>query len=97
MNIGIFHEVNAENCVKMHIWTRKGDDKNLPFKIIRLEVGQTSILYALPFVSNQNSGLDLELLINQLEIFKNKEIAWKSVEDVQPIKIKTTLRIPRKT
>jgi len=97
MNIGIFHDVNAEHHVKIHIWTRKEDDKNLPFKIIRLEIGQTSIVYALPFVSNQNSGLDLESLIHQLEIFKNKEIAWKSVEDVQPIKIKTTFRIPRKT
>ena len=97
MNIGLFHELNAELHVKIHMWTRKGDDKNLPFKIIRLEIGQTSILYALPFASNQNSGLDLESLINKLKIFKHKEIAWKSVEDVHPIKIKTTLRIPRKT
>ncbi|WP_270429589.1 hypothetical protein [Acinetobacter johnsonii] len=97
MNIGLFHELNAELHVKIHMWTRKGDDKNLPFKIIRLEIGQTSILYALPFASNQNSGLDLESLINKLKIFKDKEIAWKSVEDVHPIKIKTTLRIPRKT
>ena len=97
MHIGIFHEVHAENHVKIHIWTRKGDEYKLPFKIIRLEVGQTSIVYALPFASNQDSGLDLESLITQLEIFKNKEIAWKSVEDVQPIKIKTTLRIPRQT
>lgn len=96
MNIGIFHEVNAEHHVKIHIWTRKGGNEILPFKIIRLEIGQTSIVYALPFASNQDSGLDLESLIKQLEIFKNKEIAWKSVEGVQPIKIKTTLRIPRK-
>lgn len=97
MHIGLFHEAHAENHVKIHIWTRKGNDNKLPFKIIRLEVGQTNIIYALPFASNQDSGLNLETIISQLEIFKNKEIAWKSVDDVQPIKIKTTLRFPRKT
>ena len=87
MNIGLFHELNAELHVKIHMWTRKGDDKNLPFKIIRLEIGQTSILYALPFASNQNSGLDLESLINKLKIFKDKVIIYTNASRPSELQI----------
>lgn len=97
MNIGIFYEASAENHVKAHIWTRKENDEKLLFKIIRLEIGQTNIVYTLPFAFNQNSSLSLESFINDLEVFKNKKITWQNVEDIQPIKIKTILRFPRKT
>ena len=95
MVMGCYYEVYAKNDLKINIWTRANEDQNLPFKIIKLKVGQTNIFYALPFASNQKENFKLEALFNQFDIGISKEIWWQDLGSTNAIKANTTLKLEK--
>lgn len=93
--IGCYYDVYAKNDLKINIWTRKSEDQNLPFKLVKLKVGQTNIFYALPFASNQKETFKLDALFNQLDINISKEMWWQDLESTNAIKVKTLLKLEK--
>ena len=95
MVMGCYHDSFAKNDLKINVWTRKNEDQDLPFKLIKLKVGQMNIFYALPFASNQKENLKLDALFNQFDIGTSKEIWWQDLRSTNSIKVNTILKLEK--
>lgn len=95
MTMGISYLSYSNNETSISIWTRKGDDHNIPFKIVKLSLGLINIYYSLPFALNQNNNLELECIFKDLNFFKNEKISWGKLGDTDAQIISTTLKLFR--